>query len=350
MPIANIQDTTDVEHKLQEILSSADVDGRLRGLRELFVGILDYDHADQLVPLESARNLQLPANAHIVAQRERVSVAYIPLDDADTNRVNGLTASSAAKALDNALADDLLLVITNRDLDQLHIISPDLTGSRPRLQRLVAYRDQLQRTVPQQIASMWDNYGNKGKTLREAIADAFSVEPVTQDFFETYSRLFEDAKAKITGFVSGEEEQEHLFIQTLFNRLMFVYFLSRKGWLKFEGNTDYLKGLWNSYRPGSSSTNFYTARLKILFFKGLNNPDRTSLSEEEKSFIDGVPFLNGGLFKENALDKRKDIEIPDETIRRILTDLFDRFNFTVMESTPLRRRGGRGPGDAWESL
>ena len=334
MPIANIQDTTGVEQKLQEILSSADVDRRLQAIRQLFVGILDYDNADQLVSLESAGNAQLPKDAHVAARRDGVTVAYIPLDDAPTNLVNGIVASAAAKALGNVLVDDLLLVFTNRDRDQLHIISPDLSGSRPKLQRLVAYRDQLQRTVPQQIAKMWDNYGNKGMTLREAIADAFSVEPVTKDFFETYRKLFEAAKEQITGFTPAEEEQKHLFTQTLFNRLMFVYFLSRKGWLKFKGNQDYLKALWNDYDPESSIGNFYLTRLRTLFFKGLNNPDAGNLPEDEKALIGEVPFLNGGLFGETALDKRQNTGIPDETIRHILTDLFDRFNFTVMESTP----------------
>ena len=334
MPIANIQDTTGVEQKLQEILSSGDVDRRLQAIRQLFVGILDYDNADQLVSLESAGNAQLPKDAHVAARRDGVTVAYIPLDDAPTNRVNGIVASAAAKALGNVLVDDLLLVFTNRDRDQLHIISPDLSGSRPKLQRLVAYRDQLQRTVPQQIAKMWDNYGNKGMTLREAIADAFSVEPVTRDFFETYRKLFEAVKEQITGFAHAEEEQKHLFTQTLFNRLMFVYFLSRKGWLKFKGNQDYLKALWTNYDPESSTGNFYLTRLRTLFFKGLNNPDAGNLPEDEKALIGEVPFLNGGLFEETALDKRQNIGIPDETIRHILTDLFDRFNFTVMESTP----------------
>ena len=334
MPIANIQDTTGVEQKLQEILSNGDVDRRLQAIRELFVGILDYDNADQLVSLESAGNAQLPKDAHVAARRDGVTVAYIPLDDAPTNQVNGIVASAAAKALGNVLVDDLLLVFTNRDRDQLHIISPDLSGSRPKLQRLVAYRDQLQRTVPQQIAKMWDNYGNKGMTLREAIADAFSVEPVTKDFFETYRKLFEAAKEQITGFTPAEEEQKHLFTQTLFNRLMFVYFLSRKGWLKFKGNQDYLKALWNDYDPESSIGNFYLTRLRTLFFKGLNNPDAGNLPEDEKALIGEVPFLNGGLFEETALDKRQNTGIPDETIRHILTDLFDRFNFTVMESTP----------------
>ena len=334
MPIANIQDTTGVEQKLQEILSGADVGRRLQAIRELFVGILDYDSADQLVSLESAGNAQLPKDAHVAARRDGVTVAYIPLDDAVTNRVNGIVAAAAAKALGNILADDLLLVFTNRDRDQLHIISPDLSGSRPKLQRLVAYRDQLQRTVPQQIAKMWDNYGNKGKTLREAISEAFSVEPVTREFFGTYRKLFEAAEEQITGFTPTEEEQKHLFTQTLFNRLMFVYFLSRKGWLKFDGNTDYLKALWTNYDPESSTGNFYLTRLRTLFFKGLNNPDAGNLPEDDRALIGEVPFLNGGLFEETALDKRQNIGIPDETIRNILTDLFDRFNFTVMESTP----------------
>ena len=334
MPIANIQDTTEVEQKLQEILSSADVDGRLKAIRELFVGILDYDNADQLVSLESSGNAQLPKDAHVAARRDGVTVAYIPLDDAPTNRVNGIVVSAAAKTLSNILSDDLLLLFTNRDRDQIHIISPDLSGSRPKLQRLVAYRDQLQRTVPQQIAKMWDNYGNKGMTLREAIADAFSVEPVTRDFFETYRKLFEASKEQITGFTSTEEEQKHLFTQTLFNRLMFVYFLSRKGWLKFKSDTDYLKALWTNYDPKSSTGNFYLTRLRTLFFKGLNNPDAGNLPEDEKALIGEVPFLNGGLFEETDLDKRQNIWIPDTIIKEILDGLFEPFNFTVMESTP----------------
>ncbi len=339
MPIANIQDTSGVELKLQDILSSSDVDGRLKAIRELFIGILDYNNADQLVSLESSGNSQLPKDAHVAARRDGVTVAYIPLDDAPTNRVNGIVASAAAKTLGNILSDDLLLLFTNRDMDQLHIISPDLSGSRPKLKRLVAYRDQLQRTVSQQIANMWDSYGNKGKTLREAIADVFSVEPVTKAFFETYRQLFEDAKEQIKGFGVGkdEEEKRHLFTQTLFNRLMFVYFLSRKGWLRFDGSADYLNALWQGYGSLDGDHDFYTARLKPLFFAGLNNPQSRNLVQDNPVLyrtIGDVPFLNGGLFEETDLDKRQDIKVPDETIGHILTDLFDQFNFTVMESTP----------------
>ncbi len=52
------------------------------------------------------------------------------------------------------------------------------------------------------------------------------------------------------------------------------------------------------------------------------------------ALIGGSPFLNGGLFEETGLDKRSGVVVPDDVIESILGDLFDRFNFTVMESTP----------------
>ncbi len=47
-----------------------------------------------------------------------------------------------------------------------------------------------------------------------------------------------------------------------------------------------------------------------------------------------VPFLNGGLFEETGLDRRSGVTVPDGAVERVLRGLFDRFNFTVMESTP----------------
>ena len=340
MPIANIQDAQEVERNLQAILTAPDTNARIQAVRTLFVEILDYDYTDQRVSLESAGNNQLPTEARIVARRDGVSAVYVPLDEADSNRVTGVVASAAAKAMGNVLADEPLLLFTNRDSDQLHIVMPDLTGSRPRLQRIVAHRDQHQRTVVERIAKMWDDYGNRGKTIREAITEAFSVEPVTKQFFEAYRRVFYHAKGQIGGFGTGKAEQEqlHLFTQTLFNRLMFVYFLSRKGWLKFQGNTDYLNALWDDYGSLAGNTSFYLARLKPLFFAGLNNPQSRNLMHDNPVMyrtIGDIPFLNGGLFEETDLDRRKDITVSDAAIEQVLSGLFDSFNFTVMESTPL---------------
>jgi hypothetical protein len=48
-----------------------------------------------------------------------------------------------------------------------------------------------------------------------------------------------------------------------------------------------------------------------------------------------VPFLNGGLFDlEDKYDVREGVKIPNETFAAVF-DLFDRYNFTVTESTAL---------------
>ena len=162
---------------------------------------------------------------------------------------------------------------------------------------------------------------------------------VTKHFFTDYKRVFDAALDKVMGFGPGQDEEEakKLYVQTLFNRLMFVYFLSRKGWLTFHGNKDYLNALWNDYLSQEEKTSFHLDRLDLLFFSGLNNPQSQDLNFQDgfvQARIGSVPFLNGGLFEKSELDKRDGIIVPDDAIEPILTDLFDRFNFTVMESTP----------------
>lgn len=150
--------------------------------------------------------------------------------------------------------------------------------------------------------------------MGQAIEDAFSVEPVTKEFFETYRDIFNHVKAEIGGFGDSDEEQEakHVFTQTLFNRLMFVYFLSRKGWLRFNGDADYLNALWRDYGSLSSDHNFYTVRAETLFFAGLNNPQSRDVNKGNEGtlpVIGPVPFLNGGLFEQTDLDRRQGLLI-----------------------------------------
>ena len=141
-----------MERSLQTIFTAPDIEARVQAIRALFVEILDYDYADQRVSLGSANNDQLPDEAYIVARRDGVSAVYVPLDEAGSNRVTGAVSSAAARVIGNVLADDSLLLFTNRDGDQLHIIKPDLAGSRPRLQRIVAHRGRRERTVGDDLA------------------------------------------------------------------------------------------------------------------------------------------------------------------------------------------------------
>ena len=336
MPIANLNDAHEVNDYLSDVLDATDSEGRGRAMRRLFVEVLDYEPDNKPLSLGASPDTALPEDAHLVAHRDGVNVVYTQVSE---NRVTSKSATTVARSLRDLLGDDLLLLFTNGSGDQIHIIHPSFAGARPTLKRMVVRRGERRRTVVQQIANMWNDYGRLGKSIHEAIRDAFSVEPVTKAFFLAYRDIFQESESKITGFGSdpGGREDRRLFTQTMFNRLMFVYFLSRKGWLSFDGDTDYLNALWSDYqRETGEASNFYNEKLASLFLAGLNNPDSRDLNRSNlglRSVIGNVPFLNGGLFERNELD-RPSISVPDDAIEPILRDLFDQFNFTVMESTP----------------
>lgn len=161
---------------------------------------------------------------------------------------------------------------------------------------------------------------------------AWDVEAVTQRFYKQYEETF----IQVERLIKGVKGDKRLFTQRLFNRLMFLQFLSKKGWLRFPSSSgkDYLTALWDGR---DQSVNFYSAHLRPLFFTALNNPHVRSLKNSDSglySRIGDVPYLNGGLFRE-AEDEGKGERIEDAAFDLIINTLFARFNFTVHESTPL---------------
>ena len=336
MPIRNRDDAIEVENKIARIFA-APAPERAAAVRELFVEVLDFESASGHVDLGTApANVALPASAERVAYSGGVHVVYVALDTPETDRVRKGEASAAARRITEQLDGDLLLVFTNTSASQLHLVYPSFERAQPVLRRLVVERGLSRRTAIQQVSNIYWNFRESG-SVRLALDQTFDVEPVTKAFFAAYKQIFDTAEQRVTGF-GAETELRRRFVQTLFNRLMFVYFLSRKGWLTFKDDKDYLNALWSDYRSTEGeSKNFYVNRLRLLFFAGLNNPQSRDLMRNNPvmyALIGGPPFLNGGLFEETGLDKRSGVVVPDDVIESILGGLFDRFNFTVLESTP----------------
>jgi len=168
---------------------------------------------------------------------------------------------------------------------------------------------------------------------------AWDVEQVTNAFFKRYKEVFNAAQTHMDG-IDGEDAR--LCAQRLFNRLLFIRFLEKKGWLTFHGRRDYLRALWEDYqaKKHTEGKNFYNARLKTLFFAALNKPHvRDGKGDTWLSGIIGdVPYLNGGLFDDTEDTKEADchpgLVINDEALGPVVTDFFYAYNFTVTESTP----------------
>jgi len=159
---------------------------------------------------------------------------------------------------------------------------------------------------------------------------AFDVEKVTKKFYEDYERVFTTLQNQLD---LAEAEDKKMFAQTLMNRLMFLRFVERKGWLQFgegqQGPQNYLQRLFQAGPVENSS--WYNSRLKVLFFEGMAVPDH-----QREDIIGQVPYLNGGLFEKTPLDEQI-TDILDSVFEPILGEdgLFYRYNFTVEESTPL---------------
>ncbi|MEP6850604.1 MAG: TaqI-like C-terminal specificity domain-containing protein [Acidobacteriota bacterium] len=169
----------------------------------------------------------------------------------------------------------------------------------------------------------------------EALIDAFSVEKLNKDFFRDYKVVFNDIERESRLTIS-DVETARLFTQRILNRLMFLYFIQKKGWLSFEGNNNYLRGLFDRSRANKEA--FYRDRLYWVFFYGLSN-HAESIEIQTNEFLTErrgkVPYLNGGLFEmeKDGLDAKDAVSISNDRFAEILR-LFESYNFTVDESTP----------------
>ena len=169
----------------------------------------------------------------------------------------------------------------------------------------------------------------------QAWQKAFDVEEVTDKFFRDYQSVFAQVEAAVRGIPESDTEARRLYTQRLFNRLMFLRFIEKKGWLTYDGNRDYLRALFDATEASETDESFLNDRLYWAFFRGLGNA--TSLTEELAEIVErrgNVPFLNGGLFEMQKYDVQNTVQIPNDKFDEILK-LFERYNFTVTESTPL---------------
>ncbi len=162
---------------------------------------------------------------------------------------------------------------------------------------------------------------------------SFDVERVTRRFYD----LFKKEHDAFLGFIRGLEETEdrEWYASIMLNRLMFVYFIQRKGFL--DGNQNYLRDKLEQMRSEAVKGNFltfYRRFLLRLFHEGLGKDEEHRASGVD-ALIGRVPYLNGGLFDLHELEENNpELDIPDEAFERIF-DFFDGYRWHLDER-PLR--------------
>ena len=156
---------------------------------------------------------------------------------------------------------------------------------------------------------------------------ALDVERVTKRFYGE----FQDMRVTFLGANKGlfEEVQRRWYASVLLNRLMFIYFLQRKGFLD-EGNLNYLQSkLAFSKQKGSNL--FYSGFLKLLFFEGFAKPEEKRSSEANK-VLGQIKYLNGGLFLPHKVEQENaHISIPDKAFENLFS-LFQRYSWNLNDT------------------
>jgi type I restriction-modification system DNA methylase subunit len=329
MPITDVTEATDLDAAFERLLQAASLAESVAQLRRIFVERLDFSPAAPAAQVSLHRETELPATAHLIAERQGIQVVYVPVDQP---RILARTRAAARKVVAEKIAETLL-VFSNRDRSEWQLVYPRQQGGRSVLRRMTIHRGRPRRTVVQQISNLY--FDARRTDIRSALERGYDVEAVTEAFFGKYREVFDAVEEMIRFPASVSAERRRLFTQRLFNRLMFLYFLQQKGWLRFQGDTDYLRRLRRA--AAESDENFYEQRLWHAFFNGLgvmgDDPKNHDITFYRGRRGD-VPFLNGGLFEQEDMDSLgSGVRIPDAAFDLILRELFDRFNFTVDEST-----------------
>ncbi|BAZ36723.1 putative transcriptional regulator (plasmid) [Calothrix sp. NIES-4101] len=163
--------------------------------------------------------------------------------------------------------------------------------------------------------------------IAERLQSSFGFERVSKEFFNKFQEQHNIFSKLIVGI--SNEVDKRWYTSVLLNRLMFVYFLERKGFLD-KNNFIYLQSkLRESQARGKNL--FYQQFLKVLFFEGFAKPEGHR-SQETRELIGNIKYLNGGLFLKHKIEQENpNIFIPDSAFESVL-NLFAKFSWNLNDT------------------
>lgn len=157
---------------------------------------------------------------------------------------------------------------------------------------------------------------------------ALDIERVTKKFY----REFSEQHLAFLGLIEGiaDDRQRRWYASILLNRLMFIYFLQKKGFLN-NGQLDYLQDKLTQSKASIGTDQFYRAFLWPLFFEGFAKPEQER-SEATNKLLGNIKYLNGGLFLPHSVElDNPNIRIPDRAFENLF-GLFERYSWNLNDT------------------
>jgi len=284
--------------------------------------------------------------AYIVSNLDNHTVYLYEVDDLRQTRLRGLAW--------NALQRGTALLVVTRDYREIVFVHPRFVGNPTKSNVRV---DKLKMIVSDPTRHDLDTlnaihaHRRSGQQVYQAQAEAFNVARITKRFYDEYKEHYDLAREAIRHYNKGipefqnedQEDKLHAFTQRLLGRLMFLYFLQRKGWLGGQKRfltdqfIDTVKRHAGEFSDDQETFYYYTEVLEPLFFETMNTkrPDNITKWPGVR-----IPYLNGGLF-DRSRDPEGVIILPDSLFDPHSSDgllaFFNRYNFTIADDTPLEQ-------------
>ena len=227
-------------------------------------------------------------------------------------------------------------------------------------------------------------YDKRNSLEIKDIEDAFNVEALSKEFFGKYKTQYKafvnymvdpangmrqhfiDTDFDHTGMTADkirdrEEKPIRDYVKKLLGRIVFLHFLQKKGWLGVpagkewgEGDRDFMLNIFKNANE-SQKENFLDDILEDLFTEGLDR-NRSDQGDLYDTKVEGfrncrIPYLNGGLFERDILDKNS-CHFPASYFDSLLT-MLSQYNFTIDENDPNDAEVGVDPemlGRIFENL
>ncbi len=165
----------------------------------------------------------------------------------------------------------------------------------------------------------------------DRVRRSFNAEKVTKSFFREFKDHHEQLAEHIEGIPRPDDQR--WYASVLMNRLMFVYFIQRKGFVA--GDRHYLRNRLAVVRERVGDDRFYAFFRRFLlplFHEGLGSPPAARRYDDPviEEIIGEVPYVNGGIFELHRLEDTYDIQIPDAAFEALF-EFFDQWRWHLDE-------------------
>ena len=183
------------------------------------------------------------------------------------------------------------------------------------------------------------------------VTEVFSVERLNKEFFNGYKAQYSKFLKLLT-----DTKPHRDYVKKLLGRLVFLQFLQKKGWMGVPvsntqwvgGDKNFLINLINKY---PNHDKLLSDVLELLFFNTLNEKRDNDIVDSKLGANIKIPYLNGGLFDRDSIDKLN-IDFPYDYFKDLI-EFFAQYNFTIDENDPDDSEVGIDPemlGHIFENL